>query len=294
MRIHSHRRQRTLRQTAEVAGLGYLTGTTVRLRLQPAPPHTGVVFVRTDLRPPALVYAHVDQVTGTARRTTLGRAPADVGLVEHVLAALAGMRVDNCRVELDAPEPPGLDGSSLRFVEAVLDAGIVSQPASRAIWTTDEPILVRQGESTLALHPSDEEGLRVSYFLDYGAFTPPGRQTHTQMITPELFAHDLADCRTFLLESEAEGLRRQGIGLRTTTADLLVFGPHGPIGNCLRHANEPARHKVLDIVGDLALLGADVWGHVIAYRSGHPLNVDLARALCQAQGRSAGCVRQVA
>jgi UDP-3-O-acyl-N-acetylglucosamine deacetylase len=109
--------------------------------------------------------------------------------------------------------------------------------------------------------------------------SPIGRQLHTQGITPATFASDLASCRTFILESEVAELRRQGLGSRTTAADLLVFGRYGPIDNRLRYANEPARHKVLDLVGDLALLGADLSGHVVAYRSGHPLNVELVRAL---------------
>src|SRR6185295_18589845 len=109
---------------AEVSGIGFLTGAQVRLRFLPAAPSSGIFFVRTDLRPQATIPAHVDQVTGTARRTTLGRSPGEIGLVEHVLAALAGLRIDNCRVELDAPEPPGLDGSAQGFVDALLQAGI--------------------------------------------------------------------------------------------------------------------------------------------------------------------------
>jgi len=279
VRIHGYRPQRTLARSAEVVGVGFLTGAEVRLRFLPAPPSSGVVFARTDLRPQVGLPAHVDHVTGTARRTTLGRPPGEVGLVEHVLAALAGLRIDNCRVELDAPEPPGLDGSARGFVEALLAAGLETQPGRRPVWSVAAPVRVEHGSATLTLHPAEADELRLSYFLDYGPFTPPGRQTHTQEITPGSFASDLAGCRTFLLQAEAEELRRQGLGKRTTAADLLVFGPHGPIDNRLRYANEPARHKVLDLVGDLALLGADLRGHVVACRSGHPLNVELVRAL---------------
>jgi UDP-3-O-acyl N-acetylglucosamine deacetylase len=275
----SFRHQRTLAGPAEVCGVGFLTGAAVRLRFAPAPPDTGVVFVRTDLRPAARVPAAVAHVTGTHRRTTLGRAPAAVTLVEHVLAALAGLRIDNCYVELDAPEPPGLDGSARRFAEALLSAGTVLQPARRPIWAVAAPVCVRQGGATLTLHPHAGDTLRVSYLLDYGLGCAIGRQTHTQCVTPERFVADVAACRTFLLEEEAFEFRRQGLGARLSPADLLVFGPHGPIGNRLRFANEPARHKVLDIVGDLSLLGADLRGHVVAYRSGHPLNVELVREL---------------
>lgn len=283
MRRLNDRSQRTLARPALVEGVGFLTGGQVRLRFAPAPPHTGIVFVRTDLRPRCEVPARIDFVTGTNRRTTLGHAPAQVSLVEHVLAALAGLRIDNCYVELNAPEPPGLDGSARGFVEALRDAEAVLQPARRAVWGLDRTHVVSQGGATLAIHPDNEE-FKISYLLDYGSTAPIARQLHTEVITPENFADNIAACRTFLLEEEAQELRRQGLGSRTTLADLLVFGPRGPIGNQLRYANEPARHKVLDLVGDLALFGYDLRGHVVAYRSGHPLNVDLVRVLSQETG----------
>jgi UDP-3-O-acyl-N-acetylglucosamine deacetylase len=121
--------------------------------------------------------------------------------------------------------------------------------------------------------------LVMSYFLDYGSRGSLGRQVYTQAITPGLFVREIAPCRTFLLEDEAEQLRRQGMGAHLTLADILVFGARGPIENTLRFSNEPARHKVLDMVGDLSLLGADLCGHLVACRSGHPLNVALAQEL---------------
>jgi UDP-3-O-acyl N-acetylglucosamine deacetylase len=278
----SSRFQRTIARPAEVQGIGFLTGATVRLRFLPAPPSSGAVFVRTDLPGQPRVPAHVERVTGTQRRTTLGDPPVQVGLVEHVLAALGGLRVDNCLIELDAPEPPGLDGSARAFAEALLGAGLVRQPEPRPTYAVDEPVRVLAPGATLALHPprpADGPGLCLTYFLDYGPRSPIARQLHTQELTVGGFLRDLAPCRTFLLEAEALELRRQGLGARTTAADLLVFGPRGPIDNELRFANEPARHKVLDMVGDLSLLGADLCGHVIAYRSGHPLNVELVREL---------------
>jgi UDP-3-O-acyl N-acetylglucosamine deacetylase len=279
VRRHSYRNQRTLAKLTEVEGIGFLTGALVRLRFLPAPPDAGVFFVRTDLEPAEHVPARIDRVTGTQRRTTLGQAPAQVGLVEHVLAALAGLRIDNCQVELNAPEPPGLDGSARPFVSALRQSGTVLQPARRTVWTVDCPIVVTQGSATLALHPATEPGLRISYQLDYGNRSPIARQAHTQTVTPGRFASEVAPCRTFILEEEAAELRRQGLGARTTAADLLVFGPRGPIDNRLRFANEPARHKILDLVGDLALFGHDLCGHIVAYRSGHPLNIELVRAL---------------
>jgi UDP-3-O-acyl N-acetylglucosamine deacetylase len=265
----------------QVHGVGFLTGALVRLRFVPAPPFTGVVFVRTDLSARILIPACLDQVTGTQRRTTIGQPPGEVGLVEHVLAALAGLRIDNCFVELDAPEPPGLDGSAWRFVDALSSAEPVNQPAWRQVCSVNTPVLVNAKGATLTLYPTETDQLRISYILDYGHDSPIGWQMHSQNLTPESFALDIACCRTFILESEAAELRRQGLGARTTAADLLVFGSRGPIDNKLRYANEPARHKILDIIGDLSLLGFDLRGHVVAYRSGHPLNVELVRRLGQ-------------
>src|SRR5579884_3046215 len=216
VRRFSYRYQRTLARPAEVWGVGYLTGATVRLRFVPAPPSTGIVFVRTDLRPRQQVPAHIDQVTGTQRRTTLGHPPAQIGLVEHVLAALAGLRIDNCQVELNAPEPPGLDGSARGFVTALLDAGICRQEASRPIFGVDQPVVLSARGATLALHPpmrevlstdpvgaasraaldgparlagptTPEHELYLSYFLDYGLTSPIARQVHTQALTPGSF-----------------------------------------------------------------------------------------------------------
>ncbi len=271
--------QQTIGAPVEVHGTGYVTGKHVRMRFRPAPASTGVLFVRTDLGPNACIAASLDNVTGTARRTTLGQPPVHVGLVEHVLATLSGMRIDNCIVELDAPEPPGMDGSARTFVKAILQAGVVMQKERRAIWATDRPITLAIKDAAITLHPADKPELRVSYLLDYGAESPIQWQMCTQTITPSSFAAEIAPCRTFVTQDEAMMLRGQGLGSRTKVNDLLVFGEHGPIDNKVRFGNEPARHKILDILGDLSLCGCDLRGHVVAYRTGHPHNIQLVQLL---------------
>lgn len=256
-----------------------LTGRAVRLRLIPAAARTGVVFVRRDLANAPEIAACVEQVTGTERRTSLGVAPAEVMLVEHVLAALAGMRVDNCWVELDGPEPPGGDGSAGYFVRAIEEAGIVCQTVQRPRWAVTQRLVISTGNGTIALYPQPREQLRISYLLDYGPGSPIATQRFTANLTPQTFRESIANARTFLLLQEAQQLQRQGIGTEASPADVLVFGPRGPINNRLRYADEPARHKVLDIVGDLSLLGVDLVGHIVACRSGHLHNVALARTL---------------
>ncbi|MFL5340589.1 MAG: UDP-3-O-acyl-N-acetylglucosamine deacetylase [Gemmataceae bacterium] len=281
MRRLGQRPQRTLSRPTTLDGIGFLTGQRVRIGFRPAPPNTGLIFRRTDSRRPEFIPAGWQNVTGTRRRTTLGHAPYQVGLVEHVLASLAGLRIDNCLIELDAPEPPGFDGSAKPFVAALLAAGITAQPAERPVYTVETPITVSSGFASLTLHPAESDGLRVSYLLDYGHGSPIAQQRHTIDLTPESFIAELADCRTFVLDHEAEELQREGVGQHITPADVLVFGPRGPIDNRLRYSNEPARHKILDLVGDAALLGLDLRGHLVACRSGHPLNVELIRTLAR-------------
>ena len=282
MRRLGYRHQRTLARPTELDGPGFVTGQRVHVRLLPAPPDTGVLFIRADLPHHPVVSARVELVTGTQRRTTLGGGAESITLVEHLLATLAGLRIDNCVIELDGPEPPGLDGSAGGFVDAVFDAGVVLQPARRSIWAVTEPVSVGQGGATVSLHPPDAETgsrLKTTYLLDYGPDSQIPRQTHTMTVSPESFVREVATCRTFVLEREALMLRAKGVGRHLTPRDLLVFGADGLIDNRLRFANEPARHKVLDLIGDLSLCGFDLVGHAVAYRSGHALNVSLARAL---------------
>jgi UDP-3-O-acyl N-acetylglucosamine deacetylase len=271
--------QQTIARPVEVQGIGYVTGRNVRLRFRPAPASAGVVFVRTDLGPHACVAALLENVTGTARRTTLGTPPIHVDLVEHVLAALSGLRIDNCYVDLDAPEAPGMDGSADAFVNALHAAGVVMQTARRAIWATERPIFFTSNEATIALHPPRNMELRISYLLDYGKESPIPWQMCTLSVDPASFANHIAMCRTFVTDHEAMVLKQQGLGSRSGVTDLVVFGRHGPIDNKLRFADEPARHKILDILGDLSLIGCDLRGHIVAYRSGHPHNVELVRLL---------------
>lgn len=278
LRRISQRCQRTLARPATIRGIGFLTGRDITVRFLPASAGDGVEFVRTDLPGRPATAAHVSRVTGTARRTSLG-GDEGVSLVEHVLAALAALRIDNCHVEIDAPEPPGLDGSCQGFMEVLAEAGTRTLPAPRYAYTTERAVTVSAGNASLTLHPGGNTDLTITYMLDYGANSPIPRQIHTHQFSTGEFARRIAPCRTFLLNEEVEAFRKQGLGSRTSFEDLLVFGSGGVMGNRLRFGDEPARHKVLDILGDIALTGFDIAGHIVACRSGHPLNVALGRQL---------------
>jgi UDP-3-O-[3-hydroxymyristoyl] N-acetylglucosamine deacetylase len=273
------RLQQTIAQSVVVEGFGYWSGNNVRLEFRPAPPQTGIVFVRTDLPKPVRIPAQVGHRIEIPRRTTLAVDGGSVEMVEHILAALAGLWIDNCEVWVDRPEMPGCDGSSAAFVQALRTAGIVQQdwPCRQLVIT--DTTRVGNDESWVEARPAKHGGLAIKYKLDYGPDNVIGRQTLELRVTPETFQKELASARTFLLKEEADWLRSRGLGSRVTPRDILVFDDQGPIENELRFENECVRHKALDLVGDLALAGCTLVGQVIAYRSGHRLNADLIQAL---------------
>jgi UDP-3-O-acyl N-acetylglucosamine deacetylase len=277
--------QRTIARDTEVQGIGFFHNSDVILRFRPAGADAGIVFVRTDLSGRPSVRARIENVVARPRRTAICHGEALVEMVEHVMSALVGMGVDNCFVELDAPEPPGCDGSSLAFVDAIAKAGTIALDRPRESLVINRPVTVRDGQATLTATPGDRPGggLVLSYQLDYGAGTPIGVQSLALELTPESFAAELAPSRTFLTEAEAMALRAAGIGRRASEADLLIFGDHGLIGNVLRYPDECVRHKMLDMVGDFGLLGMYIHGNISAYRSGHRLNAALLRALLAAE-----------
>lgn len=275
----SLRPQRTLARAVEVDGFGYWSGRDVRLEFHPAPADFGIQFIRTDLEKPTRIPVHPSARVEMPRRTTLARDGASVEMVEHVLAALYGMAVDNCEVRVNRAEMPGCDGSSMPFVEALLSAGIVAQRVSRTQLVVTEPTRVGNEEAWVEARPATASGMWIKYHLDYGATGPIGRQVIKMEVTPETFAGELAPARTFVLREEAEWMRARGLGARVTCQDLLVFDDHGPVDNPLRFPDECVRHKALDLIGDLALAGCQLVGQFSAYRSGHRLNAELVKVL---------------
>jgi UDP-3-O-[3-hydroxymyristoyl] N-acetylglucosamine deacetylase len=275
------RRQRTISRPSIVEGFGYFSGRDVRVEFRPTSVGTGVTFVRRDLVPKARIPARPEHRIDVPRRTTLEADGARVEMVEHILAALAGLAVDNCEVWVDAAEMPGCDGSALPFVEALDAAGIVEQGAPVRRLVVDRTIRVGDQDKWIEASPARGTGLSISFDLDYGAEGPIGRQRFAADITPESFCRELAPCRTFIMQDVAQAMVAQGIGQRVTAQDLLIFAADGAVDNELRFADECVRHKVLDVVGDLALTGCDVVAHVAAYRSGHQLHGELAQQLLQ-------------
>ena len=262
-----------------VEGFGFWSGRDVRIEFHPAEPHTGIVFVRRDMPRPARIPARVEYRIEVPRRTVLCHAGGSVEMIEHVMAALAGLGVDNCEVRINQAEVPGCDGSSLPFVVAIESVGIVEQEALRPRLALQSLTRMGNDENWIEARPSATGGFSARFRLDYGSDNAIGRQTLELQVTPELFRRDLAPARTFMLQEEADWLLSRGLGTRVTPQNVLVFGKHGLVDNELRFQDECVRHKLLDMVGDLALSGVDLVGHFIAYRSGHRLNADMVRTL---------------
>lgn len=287
------RHQRTLARPCAFTGFGYWSGRDVSVELRPAAASTGITFVRSDLTPPARIAAHSRQRIEVPRRTTLAAGGAQVEMVEHVLAALYGLAIDNCEVWTDAAELPGLDGSCRPIVEAIHAAGIADQPERRRRRIIADVTRVGNDDCWVEARPSKTGGLSIKYKLDYGQNNPIGKQTIELAVTPESFEQELASARTFLLEDEATWLRERGLGTRVSNKDLLVFSLDGPLDNELRFEDECVRHKALDLIGDLALAGCDLIGQIIAYKSGHRLNAELVKALLS-EGQFEESIRRTA
>ena len=274
------RKQTTILRTAQVSGYGFWSGRDATIEFRPAPANTGVVFVRADLpdnpRVPALVHHRAQG----PRRTTLVHRGCAVELVEHVLSALNGLQIDNCEVWVNRPEIPGCDGSCLPFVEALVKAGKVELEENRAYRKITTSIRVGDESSWIQADPVDGQECHLKYQLSY-ACPAIGEQSFSTIVDSKTFAEEVAPARTFVLEEEANELRRKGLGKRVNYSDVLVFKDDGPIENTLRFENECARHKLLDMVGDLALVGCDLIGKITAYRSGHYLNAKMAFAVLQ-------------
>ena len=273
------RPQRTVRERGELTGVGLHTGAEATLRVGPAPVHHGVVFIRADLPGAPPVRADADHLGSRDRRTALvGPGEAEVHTVEHFLACCMGLGIDNLAVELDGPECPGMDGSGQAFCDLLVGLGVVDQDAERRLIEIEAPVAAAGAAGGAVVASPSAGGFFASYTLDY-AHPHLGRQTVSLEVTPESFHEEIAPARTFCLASEAEALRAAGLGKGATYENTLVVGDDGVIDNETRWPDEFARHKLLDLLGDLFLAGADLRAHVHAYRTGHAANLDLVRAL---------------
>ncbi len=270
--------QQTLNRSASFSGTGLHSGNRVNMTILPAPANSGVRFRRVDLDGKPEIEARVENVSETNRSTTLAKGNVKIHTVEHVLAALAGCGIDNAVVELDANEPPIADGSSREFCKIIQASGISALPEKREFFTPTEPIELHLGETTMTLFPDEHFKITCTSADKNGRFT----QFYSTEITPKSWETELAHARTFCFYEEIEFLFKNGLIKGGSLENAIVIRDDAVLTTePLRYPEEFVRHKMLDIIGDLSLIGKPIRGHVIAVRPGHAGNCELARKIVE-------------
>jgi UDP-3-O-[3-hydroxymyristoyl] N-acetylglucosamine deacetylase/3-hydroxyacyl-[acyl-carrier-protein] dehydratase len=263
-------------------GLGLFGGEETKLVFRPASANSGITFVRTDVPEPVRINAVASNIAERSRRTTLKKGAVSIETIEHCLAAVNALEIDNMIVEVNGAELPAPDCSSAEYFKVLKQAELVEQNVSRKEFTIQKPVTITAGDACIYALPYSDDGLNLTYDLDYGGHTGIGRQIFSCRLTSESFEKNLAPARTFLLEAEAKQFQSRGMGTHISPRDLLVINSDGPIKNSYRFPDECVRHKIVDLIGDLALVGRAIKGRIVAYKSGHSLNQQLAKKLFEA------------
>jgi UDP-3-O-[3-hydroxymyristoyl] N-acetylglucosamine deacetylase len=264
--------QRTLRRQISCVGIGLHSGNKVNLTLKPAAADSGIRFRRIDLGD-FEVPATVHNLAGIQLATGLARNEVSVETVEHLLAALVSMGIDNVVIELNSPEVPIMDGSAAPFIYLIHEAGVKRLLTPRKYLKIIRPIAISRGDKRIALYPSDH--FKVTYSISYDH--PLLRhQSRTVRVTEDTFVDEVAPARTFTFLKDVEMLRQNGLALGGSLDNAIVLGETGVLNNALRFEDEFVRHKILDAIGDLALVGYPVIGHLVAHRAGHALHTEFA------------------
>lgn len=274
-------KQHSILKRTQVSGMGLHTNVPVHVAFLPAPPNTGIIFKRVDVTPAVSIVANTQNVSDTRMNTCLSRGGVCINTVEHVLSAVHGLGIDNMLIELDAKEPPALDGSALPFAKLLQDSGIVTQSADRKFMRITKSLRVSCGDAFIALHPY--AGFKITMQIDFAhPFIAKTIQRYTLDISPNTYIKHIAPARTFGFLSEYEKLRQHNLGLGASLENTLVLdevGLKSPGG--LRDQAEFVKHKILDAVGDLSLLGYPLMAAFVGYKSGHTLNHLLRRYLLE-------------
>ena len=278
--------QKTIKSEVKLASKGLFRGEQAKAVFRPAEVNTGVVFVRTDLSEPVRIPVHIANVAERERRTALKKGSVSIETPEHCLAAVGALEIDNVVIEVEGVELPGFDGSSEEYFKTLQKVGLVEQQAEKKQLVISESVSVVEGDKSIYALPYNSDNLNITYDLDYTQHTGIGRQLYSCEMTTEHFESNLASARTFVLEAEARQMRGYGIGSHLTPRDILVIDSDGPIRNSYRFKDECVRHKIVDLIGDLMLVGRAVVGRIVAYKSGHTLNQELARQLVKSAEES--------
>lgn len=273
------RPQQTIKRPVTCTGVGLHSGCRVTLRLLPAPPDTGIVFIRTDLNPRVRIKAAIQNLRPALLSTAVGMNGAQIQTVEHVLAAAAGLGVDNLFIEVDAPELPVLDGSAAPFVGMLLDADLEQQESQRSYLKIVRPIEICDGDKRIAIHPATLSSITCTITYEHPLIRT---QAYAFSWSQDDFIREIAPARTFGFLQEVESLWEAGLGLGGSLQNTLILSEDGLLNDDgLRFHDEFVRHKVLDLIGDLALVGLPIIGRVEAHRSGHALHTRLVSKILE-------------
>jgi len=279
--VNPSRNEHTIAVSCEVSGRGYWSGKEVRVIIHPASLGTGVRLIRSDLPAIPVCEGLVSRRYDASLRTNLANGEATFQMVEHLMAALYALEIDNCICEIDAEELPSLDGSSFGYVEQLSNAGLIVQAAPRKQLVIRDRIRIGTMDGWVEAVPSRAGESYYEYQLSFDDQTPIAPQAFGVELTPDRFMREVASARTFVTKTQADEIRGAGLASHVTNQDLLVIGSDGPVDNEYRFRNECARHKTLDLIGDLALAGVDLVGRFTSFRGGHNLNGQLAAHLAE-------------
>ncbi len=274
--------QKTIKTEAKINGRGLFGGKEAKVVFRPAPADSGITFVRTDVPEPVRISATPSNLAERSRRTTIKKGTVSIETIEHCMAAIKGLEIDNLIIEVNGPELPAPDCSCAEYFKLLQRTGVVEQNTNRKEYVINKPITITSGDASIYALPHSDDSCSITYDLDYGGHTGIGRQIFSCRLSPESFETNLAPARTFLLEAEAKQFQARGMGTHIGPRDLLVINSDGPIKNNYRFPNECVRHKIVDLIGDLGLVGRAIRGRVVAYKSGHSLNQQLAKKLYEA------------
>ena len=277
--------QKTIKGESILSGRGMFGGKEAKVVFRPAPVDSGVVFVRVDVPEAIRINAVASNLAERSRRTTIKKGRVSIETVEHCLAAVSALSIDNLVIEVDGSELPAPDCSCAEYFKVLKRSGLVEQSEKRKEYVISEPISITAGDASIYALPYPDDGLNITYDLDYAGHTAIGRQIFSCRLTSENFEKNLAPARTFLLEAEAQQFQARGMGTHLSARDILVLNSDGPIKNSFRFPNECVRHKIADLIGDLALIGRGLSGRIVAYKSGHSLNQRLVTKLYDAAER---------
>jgi UDP-3-O-[3-hydroxymyristoyl] N-acetylglucosamine deacetylase len=269
------RLQRTLRQEVSFCGIGLHTGRHATVRLKPAPRDSGIIFNRVDRM--AVIRSHIGAVTDTAFATTLGNGNVKIRTVEHILAALAGLGIDNLIIEVDGPEIPILDGSSTELVSIILQGGIAKQGKKMPYMRIIKPVLMDDGHAEIALFPY--EGRKITFRIHFNHHLL-GEQNLSVELNEETFIKEVAPARTFGFLKDVQYMRANGLAKGGSLNNAIILGDDGVLNSSgLRFKDEFVRHKILDSIGDFSLIGFPIYGHILSNKAGHSTNLKFMKKL---------------